>query len=105
MIVTRKFIFIISVILLATIPFVVGDDDFAGARLFFHKQSVTPFPLIIGNNFVVTYSVYNSGETGASLVTVTDRYDPSSFDLIEGVDSTGVMSKTIDEVGAGEHVS
>lgn len=97
---------IVSVIILfsASIAMVVGDDDFAGAKLFFHKQSATPFPLIQGKDFVVTYRVYNGGETGASLVSVTDRYDPNSFELIDGVESSGILSKTIDEVGAGEQV-
>jgi Translocon-associated protein beta (TRAPB) len=97
---------VLSLVLLlsSSIAGVASDEDFAGAKVFFHKQSATPFPLILGKNFVVTYRVYNGGETGASLVTVTDRYDPSSFDLIDGVDSSGILSKTIDELGAGDYV-
>lgn len=77
------------------------EQEFATARIFLHKSTASKFPLIVGSNFVVNYVVSNNGEAPATSLVVTDRYDPSSFELIENVSLNGSVSFSVQELQPG----
>ncbi len=79
-------------------------DEFAAAKIFLHKYAATPFPLIVNQDFVVTYTVYNGGETDASLISITDSYHPESFVAGEGVSADGIVAKNLEKLASGETV-
>ena len=37
-------------------------------------------PVVEGKSFVVTYQLYNIGDSSANKIEVTDRYDPNRCD-------------------------
>lgn len=77
------------------------EEEFATARIFLHKSTVSQFPLIIGSDFIVKYVVSNNGEASATSLVVTDRYDPSSFELIENVHVNGSVLFSVEELAPG----
>jgi hypothetical protein len=80
------------------------EEDFAAARIFLHKSTSSKFPLVIGSDFVVNYVVSNSGEAPATTLVMTDRYDPSSFELLENVNVNGSVSFKIPAIEPGSLV-
>mmetsp|Transcript_26923 Transcript_26923/g.25785 ORF Transcript_26923/g.25785 Transcript_26923/m.25785 type:complete len:210 (+) Transcript_26923:107-736(+) len=81
------------------------EEDFAAARIFLHKSTSSKFPLVIGSDFVVNYVVSNSGEAPATTLVMTDRYDPSSFELLENVNVNGSVSFKIPAIEPGSLAS
>ena len=81
------------------------EQEFATARIFLHKSTTSKFPLVVGSDFVVSYVVSNNGEASATDLTLTDRYDPSSFELIENVSVNGSVSFSVKELAPGALVS
>jgi hypothetical protein len=77
------------------------EQEFATARIFLHKSTSSKFPLIVGSDFVVNYYVSNNGEASATSLVLTDRYDPSSFELIENVSVNGSVSFAVEELAPG----
>ena len=77
------------------------EEQFATARIFLHKSTSSKFPLIVGSNFVVNYVVSNNGEAPATSIVVTDRYDPSSFELLENVSQNGGVTFAVAELQPG----
>lgn len=81
------------------------ESEFATARIFLHKSTDSKFPLIVGSTFTVKYVVSNNGEAPATSLLITDRYDPSSFELIENVNVNGSVSFAVAELAPGALVS
>lgn len=81
------------------------EQEFATARIFLHKSTTSKFPLVVGSDFVVSYVVSNNGEAPATDLILSDRYDPSSFELIENVSVNGSVSFTVKELAPGALVS
>jgi hypothetical protein len=80
------------------------EQEFATARIFLHKSTSSKFPLVVGSNFVVNYVVSNNGDASATSLVITDRYDPSSFELIENVEGTGAVQFSVQELAPGSLV-
>ena len=77
------------------------EEAFATARIFFHKSTVSRFPLIIGSDLIIKYVVSNNGDAPATSLVMTDRYDPASFELIENVNVNGSVSFSLEELAPG----
>ena len=94
-----------AVALLASFVSSEREQEFATARIFLQKSTSSKFPLIVGSDFVVNYVVSNNGEAPATTLVLSDRYDPSSFELIENVAMNGTVSFSIKELAPGALVS
>ena len=94
-----------AVALLASVVSSEREKEFATARIFLQKSTSSKFPLIVGSDFVVNYVVSNNGEAPATSLALSDRYDPSSFELLENVAANGSVSFAIKELAPGALVS
>jgi hypothetical protein len=98
-------LFLVTLLTISLITVTLAkEEDFATARIFLHKSTTSKFPLIIGSDFVVHYVVSNNGEAPATGLVMTDRYDPSSFELLENVNVNGSVSFKIPAIEPGSLV-
>ena len=74
----------------------VADQE---ARLFLYKEKLTD-PVVEGKDLVINYRIINRGDGPAYNIKVTDRYDPSSFDIKDIERDDQIVSFSVDEVAA-----
>ena len=102
---TRQYLCLSIIIAFIKGYVVASDEEFSNAKIFLHKSALSSFPLIVDQNVIIKYLVHNDGTTDASLLTITDRYDPNSFGFVSGVAEDGSVLMKIDALGSGEWVS
>jgi hypothetical protein len=91
-------------LLVLAVVYALGQDgDLASARVFLHKSAATN-PVVAGKDFVINYQLINNGDAPANTITISDRYDPQSFETVSNINVNGSVVFSIDELVPGGQV-
>ena len=58
--------------------------------------------MVEGEEFIINYTLHNNGNAPARDIEITDRYDPTSFNVIDQTRADSTVTFNVDELGPGD---